>query len=71
MQSVAPSCFAMSNLEGLVSMAKIRLAPLILLPCKAAKPTAPRPKTATEEPASTLQVLKAAPSPVLWCHRLP
>lgn len=43
----------------------IRLAPAILQPSMAARPTAPRPHMAQLAPECTLAVFKAAPSPVL------
>lgn len=65
MQSVAPNSLAKSNLEELISIAKILEAPRALAPWIIAKPTAPKPNTATEDPGSTLQVFQAAPRPVL------
>ena len=67
-QSVAPNSRAIPNLDGLVSIAKILLAFLILLACIAANPTAPKPKTATVEFSSILQVFHTAPKPVLTPH---
>merc|ERR1712048_1113001 len=46
----------------------MRPAPAIFAACTTARPTAPRPKTATEAPASTLHVFQTAPSPVETPH---
>ena len=45
-------------------MPTIGCAPIALAACTTAKPTAPRPKTATEDMGSTLAVFQTAPSPV-------
>eukprot|EP00962_Isochrysis_galbana_P020553 scaffold6012_cov106-Isochrysis_galbana.AAC.1 len=52
-KSVAPSCPATANLSGLVSMAKMRLAPAAFAAWTTARPTAPSPNTATDAPGST------------------
>lgn len=49
---------------GLMSMAKMREAPARLAASITARPTAPRPKTATEVPGCTFAVLYTAPHPV-------
>mmetsp|Transcript_41148 Transcript_41148/g.113092 ORF Transcript_41148/g.113092 Transcript_41148/m.113092 type:complete len:349 (-) Transcript_41148:500-1546(-) len=64
MQSVHPSSLASANFFGLTSIPTIALAPTALAACTTAKPTAPRPKTATESPCATLAVFHTAPSPV-------
>lgn len=65
MQSVAPSAVAISNLALFISIAKMRPAFRDLAACTHARPTAPRPKTATVAPSWTLQVFQTAPKPVL------
>ena len=52
-----------SNLSGLRSTPMIFAAPRSLAPSATASPTAPRPKTATVEPSSTLATFQAAPTP--------
>ncbi|MNH24572.1 hypothetical protein D3C79_845160 [compost metagenome] len=65
MKSVAPSCLAISNLAGLISIAMIRPALAMVAPIIAASPMPPRPKIATLAPSSTLAVLITAPMPVV------
>ena len=63
--SVAPSCFAISNFDSLVSMAIIRPAFAITEPINTDKPMPPKPNTATVSPACTLAALVTAPIPVV------
>lgn len=65
MHSVAPNKVAISNFALFISMAKIRLAFLVLAAWIAARPTAPSPNTATVAPSCTLHVFHTAPKPVL------
>ena len=64
-KSVAPNCAARWNFSGLTSMAMMRLALAICAPWITARPMAPRPKTATVAPGSTLAVFITAPMPVV------
>ena len=64
-QSVAPHALAAANLSGLVSTAMMRDAPTSTAASMQARPTAPRPNTATVLPACTLAVLCTAPQPVV------
>merc|ERR1719356_743742 len=61
---MAPSIFAVSNFLGFVSTPTMREQPTALHPWITASPTAPRPKTATEEKGSTLALFQTAPKPV-------
>ena len=63
-QSVAPISRAAANFAGLISIAMIRVAPASFAACITERPTAPRPKTATELAGSTLHVFHTAPHPV-------
>ena len=63
-KSVAPSAVAAVNFLGLMSTAMMRLAPAMRAAWMTDRPTAPRPKTATDEPSSTLHVFHTAPKPV-------
>ena len=56
-----PNSFATENLPGLVSTPMILEAPALTAPMTTAKPTAPRPQTATEDPGSAFAVFKTAP----------
>ncbi|MNN86398.1 hypothetical protein D3C81_2038110 [compost metagenome] len=64
-QSVAPSCLAISNFAGLMSMAMMRAALALTAPMTADRPMPPRPKMATVSPGFTLAVLSTAPIPVV------
>ena len=66
--SVQPSDLAISYLPSLRSMPMMRLAPAILAAWTTARPTAPRPKTATELPVSTFALFQTAPQPVETPH---
>ena len=50
--------------QPITSTPTISVQPTALQACTTAKPTAPRPKTATEDMGSTLQLFHTAPSPV-------
>mmetsp|Transcript_16402 Transcript_16402/g.18241 ORF Transcript_16402/g.18241 Transcript_16402/m.18241 type:complete len:213 (+) Transcript_16402:3-641(+) len=63
--SVAPICFAKSNLVGLMSTPMMREAPASRAPWMALRPTPPRPNTATVSPACTFAVLNTALYPVV------
>ena len=63
-QAGHPSFLASSNFFGLTSTPTMCVHPTALHACTTAKPTAPRPKTATDEPYSTLQLFQTAPRPV-------
>merc|ERR1712190_351899 len=64
MQSVQPNFFAISNFFGFISTPMMVVAPAALAPWTTAKPTAPKPKTATDENGSTFALFQTAPSPV-------
>ena len=59
-----PSCFASANFFGLRSTPTIGWAPTAFAAWITAKPTAPSPKTATDEKGSTLALFQTAPRPV-------
>ena len=63
--SVAPTIRARSSLAATRSTATIRAAPAIAAPITQDNPTPPRPITATDDPARTSAVLRAAPAPVV------
>eukprot|EP00879_Flechtneria_rotunda_P027842 GHRR01029855.1.p2 GENE.GHRR01029855.1~~GHRR01029855.1.p2 ORF type:complete len:107 (+),score=22.33 GHRR01029855.1:604-924(+) len=62
--SVAPHSLAAANLDALTSTAIMRDAPARDAASITARPTAPRPNTATVVPGCTLAVLNTAPQPV-------
>ena len=56
-----PNSLATENFPGLVSTPIILDAPAFTAPITTAKPTAPRPHTATVDPGSALAVFRTAP----------
>ena len=66
--SVAPCPRASSSRSAERSTATIRSAPCSRQPATAPRPTSPAPKTTQVEPACTLAVFIAAPSPVESPH---
>lgn len=65
MISVTPMVSALASFSEFISIPIILEAPLERAPSTAASPTAPRPNTATVDPACTLAVFHAAPRPVV------
>merc|ERR1719203_48965 len=63
--SVAPITLAISNLPSLMSIPIMREAFARTQPWMTERPTPPSPKTAQIDPSVTLEVLSAAPMPVV------
>ena len=62
--SVAPISLAKANFPSFMSTPTMYLQPATLAAWMTERPRAPRPKTASEVPGSTLVVLNTAPHPV-------
>ncbi len=70
MKSVAPKLRATASLAGLVSTTIMRLAPPILQPCTALRPTPPAPNTTAVPPGCMSAVRNTDPTPVVTAQAM-